>query len=204
MDDNRFHAEESLEKRLADAYESMGPDEEARRRMLAELLAASERRAPKRRSARRALIPLAACLVLAAGIGALTYASSLTQPPSSGGAATIASINDELKSAAPSSADEAQSESGAAPSDGDARHPFVTLSSGERLSLPRRARVALGDDAPLPASPEIVGEELERTVATGPGVTASSPCTVFATSDPAHPYAIRYDENGVTYLADPA
>ena len=79
MDDNRFHAEESLEKRLADAYESMGPDEEARRRMLAELLAASERRAPKRRSARRALIPLAACLVLAAGIGALTYASSLTQ-----------------------------------------------------------------------------------------------------------------------------
>ena len=46
MDDNRFHAEESLEKRLADAYESMGPDEEARRRMLAELLAASERRAP--------------------------------------------------------------------------------------------------------------------------------------------------------------
>ena len=137
-------------------------------------------------------------VVLAAGIGALTYASSLTQPPSSGGAATIASINDELKSAAPSSADEAQSESGAAPSDGDARHPFVTLSSGERL------RVALGDDGPLPASPEIVGEELERTVATGPGVTASSPCTVFATSDPAHPYAIRYDENGVTYLADPA
>ena len=190
MDDSRFHAEESLEKCLADAYESMSPDEEARRRMLAELLAASERRAPKRRSARRALIPLAACLVLAAGIGALTYASSLTQPPSSGGAATIASINDELKSAAPSSADEAQSESGAA--------PFVTLSSGERL------RVALGDDGPLPASPEIVGEELERTVATGPGVTASSPCTVFATSDPAHPYAIRYDENGVTYLADPA
>lgn len=189
MDDSRFHAEESLEKCLADAYESMSPDEEARRRMLAELLAASER---------RALIPLAACLVLAAGIGALTYASSLTQPPSSGGAATIASINDELKSAAPSSADEAQSESGAAPSDGDARHPFVTLSSGERL------RVALGDDGPLPASPEIVGEELERTVATGPGVTASSPCTVFATSDPAHPYAIRYDENGVTYLADPA
>ena len=49
MDDSRFHAEESLEKCLADAYESMSPDEEARRRMLAELLAASERRAPKRR-----------------------------------------------------------------------------------------------------------------------------------------------------------
>ena len=187
MDDNRFHAEESLEKRLADAYESMGPDEEARRRMLAELLAASER---------RALIPLAACLVLAAGIGALIYASSLTQPPSSGGAATIASINDELKSAAPSSADEAQSESGAAPSDGDARHPFVTLSSGERL------RVALGDDGPLPASPETIREELERAVATGPDETTSSPCTVFATNDAAHPYAIRYDETGVTYLAD--
>lgn len=44
MDDSRFHAEESLEKCLADAYESMSPDEEARRRMLAELLAASERR----------------------------------------------------------------------------------------------------------------------------------------------------------------
>ena len=55
MDDSRFHAEESLEKCLADAYESMSPDEEARRRMLAELLAASERRAPKRRAARRAL-----------------------------------------------------------------------------------------------------------------------------------------------------
>ena len=81
MDDNRFHAEESLEKRLADAYESMGPDEEARRRMLAELLAASERRAPKRRTARRALVPLAACLALAAGIGVFTYASSLPQPP---------------------------------------------------------------------------------------------------------------------------
>ncbi|MFQ8868146.1 MAG: hypothetical protein ACLR67_07615, partial [Eggerthella lenta] len=83
MDDSRFHAEESLEKCLADAYESMSPDEEARRRMLAELLAASERRAPKRRSARRALVPLAACLALAAGIGVFTYASSLPQPPSS-------------------------------------------------------------------------------------------------------------------------
>ena len=178
MDDNRFHAEESLEKRLADAYESMGPDEEARRRMLAELLAASERRAPKRRTARRALVPLAACLALAAGIGVFTYASSLPQPPSSSGMAALTSINDELKSAAPAASDESQSESGAAPSDGDARYPFVTLSSGELL------RVALGDD--------------------GPDETSSSPCTVFATSDPAHPYAIRYDENGVTYLADPA
>ena len=193
MDDNRFHAEESLEKRLA--YESMGPDEEARRRMLAELLAASERRAPKRRTARRALVPLAACLALAAGIGVFTYASSLPQPPSSSGMAALTSINDELKSAAPAASDESQSESGAAPSDGDARYPFVTLSSGELL------RVAHG---PLPASPETVGEELERAVATGPDETSSSPCTVFATSDPAHPYAIRYDENGVTYLADPA
>ena len=67
-----------------------------------------------------------------------------------------------------------------------------------------KGRVALGDDGPLPASPETVGEELERAVATGPDETSSSPCTVFATSDPAHPYAIRYDENGVTYLADPA
>ena len=158
MDDSRFETSGTLEKCLAHAYESMGPDEEARRRMLAELLAASER--------------------------------------SSGGAATIASINDELKSAAPSSADEAQSESGAAPSDGDARHPFVTLSSGERL------RVALGDDGPLPASPETIREELERAVATGPDETTSSPCTVFATNDAAHPYAIRYDETGSTYLAD--
>lgn len=196
MDDNRFHAEESLEKRLADAYESMGPDEEARRRMLAELLAASERRAPKRRTARRALVPLAACLALAAGIGVFTYASSLPQPPSSSGMAALTSINDELKSAAPAASDESQSESGAAPSDGDARYPFVTLSSGERL------RVALGDDGPLPASPETIREELERAVATGPDETTSSPCTVFATNDAAHPYAIRYDETGVTYLAD--
>ena len=148
MDDNRFHAEESLEKRLADAYESMGPDEEARRRMLAELLAASERRAPKRRTARRALVPLAACLALAAGIGVFTYASSLPQPPSSSGMAALTSINDELKSAAPAASDESQSESGAAPSDGDARYPFVTLSSGELL------RVALGDDGPLPPAPK--------------------------------------------------
>ncbi len=196
MDDNRFHAEESLEKRLADAYESMGPDEEARRRMLAELLAASERRAPKRRTARRALVPLAACLALAAGIGVFTYASSLPQPPSSSGMAALTSINDELKSAAPAASDESQSESGAAPSDGDARYPFVTLSSGERL------RVALGDDGPLPASPETIREELERAVATGPDETTSSPCTVFATNDAAHPYAIRYDETGSTYLAD--
>ena len=74
MDDNRFHAEESLEKRLADAYESMGPDEEARRRMLAELLAASERRAPKRRTACRALVPLASRLLRAS-------ACSPTPPP---------------------------------------------------------------------------------------------------------------------------
>ena len=196
MDDSRFDAEQSLEKRLADAYESMGPDEEARRRMLADLLAASERRAPKRRTARRALVPLAACLALAAGIGVFTYASSLTQPPSSSGMATMASINDQLGSAAPAASGESRSESGAAPSDGDARYPFVTLSSGELL------RVALGDDGPLSASPETVGEELERAVAIGPDETASTPCTVFATSDPAHPYAIRYDENGVTYLAD--
>ena len=65
-------------------------------------------------------------------------------------------------------------------------------------------RVALGDDGPLPASPETIREELERAVATGPDETTSSPCTVFATNDTAHPYAIRYDETGVTYLADPA
>ena len=52
MDDSRFHAEESLEKCLADAYESMSPDEEARRRMLAELLAASEQ--PRRSGGRPA------------------------------------------------------------------------------------------------------------------------------------------------------
>ena len=80
--------------------------------------------------------------------------------------AALTSINDELKSAAPAASDESQSESGAAPSDGDARYPFVTLSSGELL------RVALGDDGPLPASPETVGEELERAVATGPGGAA--------------------------------
>ena len=191
MDDSRFETSGTLEKCLAHAYESMGPDEEARRRMLAELLAASERRAPKRRSARRALIPLAACLVLAAGIGALIYASSLTQPPSSGGAATIASINDELKSAAPSSADEAQSESGAAPSDGDARHPFVTLSSASALRVRHRRRRPLAQPAP---------KRSERSWSApsppAPHETTSSPCTVFATNDAAHPYAIRYDETG--------
>ena len=196
MDDNRFHAEESLEKRLADAYESMGPDEEARRRMLAELLAASERRAPKRRTARRALVPLAACLALAAGIGVFTYASSLPQPPSSSGMAALTSINDELKSAAPAASDESQSESGAAPSDGDARYPFVRLSSGELI------RIALGEDGPLVADPAFLGNELETARAFNRAEAQTAPCTVFATTDESHPFAGRFDD-GQAFLADP-
>ena len=52
MDDSRFETSGTLEKCLAHAYESMGPDEEARRRMLAELLAAGARRSAGRRGAR--------------------------------------------------------------------------------------------------------------------------------------------------------
>lgn len=187
MDDRRT---DSLESQLADAYDRMGPSADAERRMLSALMAAQQG-APKRRvKALRLVVPLAACLVLLAGVGVLALNGALS-----------ASLDETLDAASgtvadPSSASELSAIGDALESDFDLRFPFVTLSSGERL------RVALGDEAPLTADPAHVGDELERTVATGPDEASSAPCTVFATSDPDHPFAIRYDDDTTFYLAD--
>lgn len=187
MDDRRT---DSLESQLADAYDRMGPSAEAERRMLSALVAAQQH-APKRRvKALHLVVPLAACLVLLAGVGVLALNGALS-----------ASLDETLGAASgtaadPSSVSELSAIGDALESDFDLRFPFVTLSSGERL------RVALGDEAPLTADPAHVGDELERTVATGPDEASSAPCTVFATSDPDHPFAIRYDDDTTFYLAD--
>lgn len=186
---------ESFESQLASAFDRMSPSEDAQRRMLAALQAADDRRAPKRRATRKLAVAVAACLALLAGVGALALNANLDTLNEDAGSQAASSMENL---ASPLSADRASSESAAVPApDGDARYPFVTLASGEQL------RVALDDDGPLTADPAALGDVIEQTVATAPNDSASTPCTVFESGDDAHPFAIRFDESGAVYLADP-
>ncbi len=183
---------ESFESQLASAFDRMGPSEEAERRMLASLQTANRHRASRRRPTPRIAVAVAACFALLAGIGALSlnaFFDGIDEPLGNSAARSADNL------ASPLSADRAQSESAAVP-DGDVRYPFVTLSSGEQL------RVAIGDDGPLTADESSVGAEIEQAVAANPLEQTTAPCTVFESDDPAHPYVVRYDDDGSAYLAD--
>ena len=80
--------------------------------------------------------------------------------------------------------------------DSDARYPFVRLSSGALI------RIALGEDGPLVADPAFLGNERETARAFNRAEAQTAPCTVFATTDESHPFAVRFDD-GQAFLADP-
>ena len=164
MDDR----DSELGRRLHGAYERMAPSPEAEERMLANLLAHANAHAhagghqaargqaaarPTRRL-RKAVLPLAACLVLLAGVG--VFAAGGAQSPLD--ALRASSGNSHYSSPAPDAgASGAVPESGTIPesadggTDSDARYPFVRLSSGELI------RIALGEDGPLVADPALLG-----------------------------------------------
>lgn len=212
------HSEDSFDERIAGAFESMGPSDEAQARMLAALqAAAASSPARKQRAPWRVALPVAASLVIVVGVGIVAFghfgAALDANLASSSGSASVqessalAPLSDSLPDAS-SSNDEgaAEPDAGSAASDKgvaesaaepdiDARYPYVALPSGERL------RIALGDGAVLAADPSVVGEEI------GVGVASNDtgdeiPCTVFATSDVEHPFAVRFGGSETLLLAD--
>ena len=66
----------------------------------------------------------------------------------------------------------------------------------------RLIRIALGEDGPLVADPAFLGNELETARAFNRAEAQTAPCTVFATTDESHPFAVRFDD-GQAFLADP-
>ncbi|MBX9033829.1 hypothetical protein HCH03_07725 [Gordonibacter massiliensis] len=162
-------------------------------------------------------VAAAACLVLVVGVGAFgLYASSLSgRNASSSLEGAVQSVGDSASagsSAEPSkdaptsdetpqtdqSVGSASSSSGGS-ADADARYPLVRLASGQTL------RIALDDAGrPLAADPSLVGAEFERAPAFGGAVGDATSCTVFASEDVAHPFAVRYDGDDRYYWADEA
>ena len=220
MDDR----DSGLGRRLHGAYDRMAPSPEVEERMLANLLAhacghapAGVRRATRGRTAarparrlRKAVLPLAACLVLLAGVGVIAaggaqnpldalrascgnFRNSSYAPDAGGsGAVPESGTIPESDVAAPESGGDGTDDD----ADSDARYPFVRLSSGELI------RIALGEDGPLVADPAFLGNELETARAFNRAEAQTAPCTVFATTDESHPFAVRFDD-GQAFLADP-
>lgn len=182
----------NLDDILFDTFDRTGPSNAAEARMLEAVLAECERTtAPPQKqkpATWKKALPLAACLVLALGLGTFALWQTNLNANLSGGASSTASSAPQsgatTSSAAPSS------------SDRDVRYPFITLSSGEQL------RVALADDGPVLADPSIIGEEFEETLATNDVEPDALPCTVFTTTNAEHPYAVRYAGDDAFYLAD--
>ena len=140
-----------------------------------------------RRAARRT--PWTRC-----GPRAETSALFLVTRPTRGGRAPCPS-----RAPSPSRTSPLPSRAAAEPTttaDSDARYPFVRLSSGELI------RIALGEDGPLVADPALLGNELETARAFSGAEAQTAPCSVFATTDESHPFAVRFDD-GQAFLADP-
>lgn len=214
----------SLDKAVAEAYDRMGPSPEAEDRMLAALQqcrssasgsggarSPSFGRAGNRTRGRawRAAAPIAACLVLLAGAGALgTGALPMNAASSSSqteglDAATMPNGSDRATEERPgagngadAAGDEGAKSTDAGASDGDARCPFIDLADGASL------RIAIGEDAaPLAADPALVGAEIERTRAYDGERRHSAPCTVSA-YEGERPYAVSFDDGATWLLAD--
>lgn len=184
--------DDRLDDTLFDAFDRMGPSNEAETRILDAVLAECVRTATPSQKQKPATwkkaLPFAACLALAVGLGTFALWQTNLNANLSGAASSVASSAPQsgaaTSSAAPSSSDQ------------DVRYPFITLSSGEQL------RVVLADDGPSLADPSTIGEELEEALATNDVEPDPQPCTVFATTNAEHPYAVRYAGDNAFYLAD--
>ena len=224
-------SEEELASRVRGAYKSIAPSAEARERMQQVVLAAAKD--AKRGGARRAgTLPnrdvnrrffatsIAACLVVAAGTGALAIALSAAQP---NGLASI--TGDESAAAVGSSAvpeedaviDESAegsldvSESASSPSDSeeslsdaaavdDADAPADSTESADgwapvtvKLSTGETMRVvAAGGAEPMRADESRVGELLDKAQALGADGTVRA-CEIYRYDDAERPYVMRCD-----------
>lgn len=163
---------------------------------------ASHRGAPKKRPAWRRVLPLVACLVLLAGIGAFAgtlYSGSLdSKLGASQNAAQTDSFSQESAGEKPVSS----------PSDGRtaapghaATHPLVALEDGTMLRLAFVGETQTGETEPLLADAALVGEEIGSATAHGDDGVDPMECTVFAYSDEQTPYAVRYGDDAVLYRA---
>ena len=159
---------------------------------------------PNTRSYRKArrvwnmAIPTAVCLVLAIGAGALAVgmhtAGLLGGTPTGSAPAPEDGVQPE-EEGAPSPAPEDESPEATADPDTAALYPSVHLGDGTVL------HVAQGDDGlPLAGDPELVGDEMESALAYNE-LDESAPCTVYAYSDDAHPFAVLYDGDEAFYPA---
>lgn len=178
---------------LRDAFKRMTPSPEAEARMLANLreaatAASSTRRRANRHVARIAL-PVAACLVLLTGVGALVLGNGVNEQYLQMGA-TSAQVPE---SAAPEAF---SARTGAVKDDTDIRYPLVRLSSGELI------RITPDEGDPLAADPAVIRNELESAQAFNETEDQTAPCTIFSTTDATYPYAVRFDDDS-TYLAAP-
>lgn len=213
--DNRFKTpvakdpfDGSFEHVLNDAFGRMDPSREAEERMLAAVIAAHNPRVVKRgRQPWKIALPIAACLVLFAGIGALAFnviTSSYQQMSNTLGNASSA---ESAGSADPGDTDasgEGQSDDTtdsdlsepAATDDTDVRYSIIELASGEQL------RIVLTDTGdPVLGDTDLVGEEIGQAVAFDETHTESVACEVFVYGDGVHPYAVRYEGDEKIYLA---
>lgn len=217
-----------IDRDVREAYERMTPTPEAEAHMLAALLAengraashaaepkdgraavAEPKRKPKhaaealrRRSARAFLLPLAACLVILAGIGAaaLSYLDALNGNLAASMSGTDEPVGamlleDELSEEAPEGA--TPSAESAEPGDAAKNLPVIRTETGVLL------RIAADESGnPIVGAEALVGTEFDRAQATGEGGVSSMACTVFAYGDERYPYAVRYDGGSVFYLAE--
>lgn len=151
--------------------------------------------AAKRRTQLLIALPIAACLAIAVGIGALA-AGTHTKSASYQNAADTAS---ELRSASP--APEA-SESGAIERNGsevaetsDSPFPIIELEDGTVLHI-------VESDSGAPAPDEaLVSESLGQASARAADGTSAVGCTVYRYADERYPYAIRYADDPELHLA---
>ncbi|MEG2024465.1 MAG: hypothetical protein RRZ85_02835, partial [Gordonibacter sp.] len=166
-------------------------------------------------------VPIAACLVLLAGVGAWALGGGGNSgagnlAASSGGSASLESDGSSLDIVVPAPGSNAESAPGGESGNyqEDAPHDAADSSSEPagipsnadlviELSTGQRLRYALDENGALRhADPALVGEALESTfVVDGLGGTSpSTPCTVHAYPDAAYPYAVRTEGSAAYYL----
>lgn len=201
------------------AFERMGPTPEAEDRMLANILAtkstvgqhaaapkkARHAAAPKRNNLRALALPIAACLVVLAGIGMLVvgqayFATLGNQLGDSGSSMQEKAV--ESYSASPedasSSRDEASPSIALAPNGPAERFPAIELEDGTVLLIAKD-----GSSLPLIADEKLVGGEAQEATARSEDGATTEPCTVYAYANDKTPFAVRYPDDPTCYLAVP-
>lgn len=189
------------DKRIKQAFEEMSPSTEAKDRMLANLLEHATiqedqqkpepQASPKKHSAWKIALPLAACLVLLTGVGALTYNTFLKTQLSQVAQMTGADKNMSSEF----------SEEAAAPlpeTELSLQYPLVISEEVGRLYL-----IDAKNPSQEIADPSLVGNKIDEAIATSEDGSKSFMCTIYEYPDELPRYAIQYEGDSTFYLAAP-